>query len=371
MTTSASPATWLRKALPPRAPATPAGAGPRPRSFTFSSAGVKTAYGWVKDAAGNISSSRSAGTTITLPDVTAPTLNTFTLPATASSLTVPISAFSASDNIGVTGYLVTESATAPSAGDSGWSGTAPSSYTFSSAGVKTAYGWVKDAAGNISSSRSAGTTITLPDVTAPTLNTFTLPATASSLTVPISAFSASDNIGVTGYLVTESATAPSAGDSGWSGTAPSSYTFSSAGVKTAYGWVKDAAGNISSSRSASTTITLPDVTAPTLNTFTLPATASSLTVPISAFSASDNIGVTGYLVTESATAPSAGDSGWSGTAPSSYHLQLRRRQNRLRLGQRRRRQHLQQPQCQHHHHPAGRYCADTEHLYLAGHGQHP
>jgi hypothetical protein len=74
---------------------------------------------------------------------------------------VPVSGLAASDNVGVTGYLVTESATAPSIGDSGWSATAPSSFTFSSAGAKTAYAWAKDGAGNISSPRSAGTTITL------------------------------------------------------------------------------------------------------------------------------------------------------------------------------------------------------------------
>jgi Domain of unknown function (DUF4082) len=49
---------------------------------------------------------------------------------------------------------------------------------------------------------------------------------------------------------------PSATASGWLGSAPLSYTFTSAGNKTLYAWAKDAAGNVSASRSASTVITL-------------------------------------------------------------------------------------------------------------------
>lgn len=98
---------------------------------------------------------------------------------------------------------------------------------------------------------------TLPDTTAPTVNIFTLPSTATSLTVTISSFTASDNVGVTGYLVTESAAAPSASDPGWTSSAPTTFTFSAAGNKTAYAWAKDAAGNVSAAKSSSVVITLP------------------------------------------------------------------------------------------------------------------
>jgi hypothetical protein len=90
----------------------------------------------------------------------------------------------------------------------------------------------------------------------PTVTVFTIPSTYSSLTVPISAFSATDNIGVTGYMVTQTSTQPTARATGWTATPPASYTFSSAGTKTLYAWAKDAAGNVSSSKSASVTITL-------------------------------------------------------------------------------------------------------------------
>ena len=94
------------------------------------------------------------------------------------------------------------------------------------------------------------------DTVAPTVNTFTLPASSATLTVPITALSASDNLDVTGYLVTESSTPPLASNSGWSVNAPTSYTFGSPGSKTLHAWAKDAAGNVSASKSATVTITL-------------------------------------------------------------------------------------------------------------------
>jgi len=94
------------------------------------------------------------------------------------------------------------------------------------------------------------------DVSAPTVSSFSMPSTTNSLTVGISSFSATDNVGVTGYLITESASTPVASAAGWTATAPTSFTFSSAGTKAAYGWAKDAAGNVSARRTASVTITL-------------------------------------------------------------------------------------------------------------------
>ncbi|MBU6141885.1 hypothetical protein KGO95_02045 [Patescibacteria group bacterium] len=289
-----------------------------PTSYTFASSGSQTAYAWAKDAAGNISTSMSATVTITLPDTTAPTVTAFSMPSTSSSLVVSVTSFTATDNVGVTGYLITNSATTPSASDPNWSSAAPTSYAFASAGTQTAYAWAKDAAGNISTSMSATVTITLPDTTAPTVTAFSMPSTASSLVVSVTSFTATDNVGVTGYLITSSATAPSASDPSWSSTAPTSYAFTSSGSQTAHAWAKDAAGNVSTSLSATVTITLTDTTAPTVTAFSMPSTSSSLTVSVSSFTATDNVGVTGYLITSSATAPSASNPSWSSTAPTSY-----------------------------------------------------
>jgi C1A family cysteine protease len=98
---------------------------------------------------------------IVTPDVTAPVV-TMLLPTTSTSLTVPVATFSATDNIAVTGYLLNETATKPAASATGWTATAPASYTFATAGAKTLYAWAKDAAGNISNTASAAVTVTLP-----------------------------------------------------------------------------------------------------------------------------------------------------------------------------------------------------------------
>jgi hypothetical protein len=96
----------------------------------------------------------------------------------------------------------------------------------------------------------------LSDGTPPAATGFTIPAIASSLVVPIATFTATDNVGVTGYLVTESSAAPSATDPGWTNTALVSYTFSSAGSKTLYAWARDAAGNVSASLSATVLVSM-------------------------------------------------------------------------------------------------------------------
>ena len=95
------------------------------------------------------------------------------------------------------------------------------------------------------------------DVIAPSITTFSIPSTSGSLVVPVT-ITASDNIAVTGYNLTETSAAPQTGDAGWTSAAPAEYTFSSDGTKTLYAWVKDAAGNVSASASKSVVITLED-----------------------------------------------------------------------------------------------------------------
>ena len=228
-----------------------------------------------------------------MPDITAPIVSGFTLPATSISLTVPVSGLSASDAIGVTGYLVTESATRPAATASGWSATAPTSFTFSGEGTKSAYAWAKDAAGNVSAGRSASVTITLPDITAPVVS---IPSPISGSTVngiiTVTA-GATDKIGVTRveFYVNGKLQASSS-------SAPYRFTWNTAALVNgpcslsvkAY----DAADNIGQSASVNVTVNNPvaDVTPPTIS-FSSPSSkyVSGSNVSISA-SAADNVAVT-------------------------------------------------------------------------------
>ncbi len=95
------------------------------------------------------------------------------------------------------------------------------------------------------------------DTSSPVISAFTIPENSSSQTVAVTSLTASDNVGVTGYILTESSTAPSTSDSGWGEVVPSSYSFASTGRQTLYAWAKDAAGNISEPLSASVDIIIP------------------------------------------------------------------------------------------------------------------
>jgi len=83
------------------------------------------------------------------------------------------------------------------------------------------------------------------DTIAPSVDSFAATSPSNSVNIPITDFSASDDTAVTGYLITESATPPAAGDAGWSGTAPATYTVIGEGTYDLYPWAKDAAGNVS------------------------------------------------------------------------------------------------------------------------------
>jgi len=132
-------------------------------------------------------------------DTTAPTVSSFTVPATASSLAVTGITLSASDNVGVTGFRLTETAAAPLASAAGWSAASPVSYSFATAGGKTLYAWARDAAGNVSLARSAAVTVTIStaDTTKPT---FTISALANGAFTNKATLNISGNAGDAGGL---------------------------------------------------------------------------------------------------------------------------------------------------------------------------
>jgi hypothetical protein len=99
----------------------------------------------------------------------------------------------------------------------------------------------------------------LADIEPPKILLFGI-ASSSSLTVPVNSFTASDNNAVTGFMLTESATAPLAVDTGWSAVAPVSYSFATEGTKTLYAWAKDLAGNVSESASGQVVISISSAT---------------------------------------------------------------------------------------------------------------
>jgi hypothetical protein len=100
-------------------------------------------------------------------DISAPTVTAFTA-TSPSSLNIPITNFTASDDATLAGYLVTETSTPPSAGAAGWTASAPTTHVVGSDGSYTLYPWAKDAAGNVSAAYGSPASVTV-ETTAPTV----------------------------------------------------------------------------------------------------------------------------------------------------------------------------------------------------------
>ena len=128
------------------------------------------------------------------------------------------------------------------------------------------------------------------DTTAPTVDIFTATSPSNSLNIPITAFTASDAVGgVTGYMITTSATPPTAGATGWTVPAPTTYTAASDGAYTLYPWAKDAAGNVSA-LFASPPGVVVDTTAPDTTITGQPADPDNDSTPTFTFSGDDGTG---------------------------------------------------------------------------------
>lgn len=211
------------------------------------------------DAAGSPVTITGANGSITTP-VIPPGIVSFDLPAAGSSLAVN---FTITASANTTAYLVTESSATPLAADSGWNATKPTSYTFSAWGVKTLYVWAKDKNGNLSTAAvSKSITLTEP---AATVDSFVIPSAGYSsnatYAVPITTLTVSSN--AVSYLITESATAPAASDSGWSASKPATFTITGFSAHTLYAWVKNTSGAVSTAKSQTLTLSTkpaPDLT---------------------------------------------------------------------------------------------------------------
>jgi hypothetical protein len=114
----------------------------------------------------------------------------------------------------------------------------------------------------LSVSNSAGTTpakvtvtVSSADLTVPIITAATIPSLSSTLLVPITAFTATDNVAVTGYAASESPSTPAL--SAFTSSAPTQYAFAGEGSRTLYFWARDAAGNVSARSQATCIITLP------------------------------------------------------------------------------------------------------------------
>ena len=84
-----------------------------------------------------------------------PEITDFTVPSVSESLIISPITLTATDDVAVTGYQITESSTPPTPADPDWSGSAPTSYAVLSEGSVQLYAWAIDADDNVSSETSS------------------------------------------------------------------------------------------------------------------------------------------------------------------------------------------------------------------------
>lgn len=309
-------------------------------------------------------------------DTTPPKITSFTLPSSSVSLTVPISTFTATDNVAVANYCVT---TTNSSSGCLWSTVAPTSITFTANGYNTAYAWAQDTAGNISPSVSAsillnvgfiGNTVALTGADSSNVGALVATQFTATQTGTIQSISTiasggtghvmyalySDSSGKPGTLQANSNAITLSGANTYTGaltvvsggsltiTSGSKYwlafltddngytldaTITSGGTSTymsktyASGFpttfTYTAGNNFTTGYSMYGTLTVsitPDNTPP-VTTFVLPSSSTITSIPVTTFSATDigGSGVVGYCTTT--TNNSLGCAGqWLGTAPT-------------------------------------------------------
>ena len=307
--------------------------GPSDASYSF--------YGWMRDAANNISATSSSSIVY---DTTAPTISSVSInsgdSSTTNNIVVSLS-ISASDGLsGIAAYYASETSTDPSATATGWvsitttnSLSSTVSFTLTSPGqlgtfTKTVYLWVKDSAGNVSDSASDSIQLIITDQSPPTNPSISINSGASTVAIPsvTLSLSATDDIGVTGYYLSQTSSTPSSSASGWTSVTSAtsysgsvSYTLSGGnGTNTVYVWFKDGAGNVSSSASDSINLQDDPPSNPSISINSGVNSTFSPTVTLT-LTASDDVGVTGYYLSQTSSTPSSSASGWTSvTSATSY-----------------------------------------------------
>lgn len=249
---------------------------------------------------------RIPGASTVAADTTDPTVS-LTAPTNGATVsgTTSVTA-TASDDVAVSSvsFYVDGSSTAAATVSS-----EPYSYSWNttalSNGSHTISAQATDTSGNTSTFSTATVTVSNADVTAPTApSTFTA-AAASSSQVNLSWSGATDNVGVTNYLIYRYVTSSGSGSASVIDTvgAVSSYSDTSVSANTGYTYYivsRDAAGNLSSNSvtRAVTTPTPPDTTDPTTPTNATAIVASSNQVNLSWTASTDSggSGLAGYNV---------------------------------------------------------------------------
>jgi phosphodiesterase/alkaline phosphatase D-like protein len=245
------------------------------------------------------------GTSVT-SDTTPPTAPGTPVPSVISSNQINLTWPVATDNVGVTGYLVERCSGASCSSFAQIASPATASFNDTGLSPSISYGYrvrATDAASNIGpySAVATATTPAPPDTQAPAAPGTPLPNVVSSTQINLTWPAATDNVGVTGYLLERCS---GAGCSAFVQIAtPATAGFNDTGLSasTSYSYrvrATDAANNLGpySTPSTATTQASPDTQPPSAPGTPVPNVVSSTQINVTWPAATDNVGVTGYLL---------------------------------------------------------------------------
>ena len=227
------------------------------------------------------------------------------LSATGASARIDLSWGAATDDVGVTGYLIERCVGGGCSSFTQIAAPAGTGTTFSDPGLapSTSYSYrvrARDAAGNLGPYSSVASATTLPDSTPPTAPASLAASAFSSTRVDLTWGAATDDVGVTGYLIERCTGAGCSSFAQIAGTTALAVSDTGVTAGNSYSYrvrATDLAGNLGPySPVASATTPVPDTTPPTAPG-TLSATAvSNAQVNLSWAAATDNVAVTGYFI---------------------------------------------------------------------------
>jgi len=226
------------------------------------------------------------------------------LVATAASMTqINLTWTAATDNTAVTSYLVERCA---GAGCSNFAqiGTSATT-TFNSTGLsaQTAYSYrvrASDAANNLGPYSNTASATTLSDTQAPTAPTNLTATPTSSTQINLAWSAATDNVGVTSYLIERCQGAGCSNFAQIATGSPTSFSDTGLTAQTSYSYrvrATDAANNLGPYSNTATGATpFVDVTPPTAPSSLAATASSSSQIGLSWTAATDDVAVTSYLV---------------------------------------------------------------------------
>ena len=299
---------------------------PRSSEFLISSLyelsagdGIKHIYAWLRDEAGNISNISESSQFTLMHDTRVPIVTSFAPhrnePTNKARIDFTLTGL---DDLKGVKWLVTESIKKPLADDNRWLDYIPAYYDLNAKKSKTVtlYAWVKDSSGNISNICKDSHFDVVYDIDPPVITDFRIYAESptSSSEILIKSLEATDKIGVEEWLITQSDEKPNIDDDRWSKSKPYLYHIST-GISsniTLFVWAKDRAGNISSINDNSVVNLVYDIDPPEITDFYPKETEiiSKKEVSIAALKGRDNIGITGWKITQSNKKPNISDGGW-------------------------------------------------------------